>query len=110
VERRQADSFVEHNWTSSGAKRQGRRTTVRHMDLAIYIHALHLQQDITIELLEVTRLGRGQHEFVFDDPNDIVAELQVAFVNDRKVANLMAAQRSLKTIMRERTNEGPNSR
>jgi len=80
------------------------------MDLAIYIHMLHLQKEIEIHLLSVSRLGRGQHEFVFDDPDDIVSRLQVAFVNDRRAANLMAAQRHLKTIMRERSRERPGNR
>jgi len=80
------------------------------MDLAIYIHMLHLRKDVTLEILEVWRLGRGQHEFLFDDPDDIVPRLQTAFANDRGAANIMAAQRSLKTIMRERARERTGKR
>lgn len=76
------------------------------MDLAIFLHMLHLTRQQELPLREVSRLGRGHHEFVFYDPGDVVLKLRTEFVNSPVVAGLLHAQRDLKAIMRDKTRNG----
>ena len=105
-----ADRWTKHDWHCPGAWRNGRQTTVVNLDLAIYLHMLHEQQQVYLKIAEVWRVGRGRHEIVFDDPDDIVWKLQLDFVNDPLAAGLMSSQKRLKTIMRERARERPGDR
>jgi hypothetical protein len=80
------------------------------MDLAIYIYMLCNTGKIDLKIAKVFKISRGKHEFVFEDPNDVISKLQLEFANDRTAAGLMAAQRQLKIIMRERARERPDRR
>jgi hypothetical protein len=73
------------------------------MDLAIYCHMQHRLGKIELPVLEVWKAGPGRHEIVFDDPHDVVSKLEMEFTNSPEAANFAAAQRSLKSIMREKT-------
>lgn len=97
---------VDHDWKSAGAERRGHRTIVTSMDLAIYCHMQHLQGRCDLPVVSVTYVSRGRHEIVFEDPRDVVSKLESEFANDRVAAGFAAAQRSLKSILRERCERG----
>jgi len=78
------------------------------MDLAIYCHMLHKLGKVKLPVVDVVRLSRGRHEFVFDDQDGIIRSLEVQYANSEE-ANLLAAQKSLKQIMRTRL-EGSHER
>jgi hypothetical protein len=99
--------MVKHDWESNGARRRGDRTTVTNMDLAIYCHMLHRLQKVQLPVLMVWKVDRHRREIVFSDPDDVISGMEARFINSPEAAAFAAAQRSLKSIMRERERERP---
>jgi hypothetical protein len=73
------------------------------MDLAIYCHMQHKLKRFALPVLDVCKVGPGRHEIVFDDPDDVISRLELEFTNSAEASNFAAAQRSLKSIMREKS-------
>lgn len=68
---------------------------------------LHSVGLVDLPIVRVQRLGRGCHEIAFEDPDDVISNLELEFTNRgghgeaAKWARAFAdAQRNLKSIMR----------
>ena len=82
------------------------------MDLAIYCHMLHKLGLADLRIVDAVRIGPGKHEFIFEDPNGVIRDVEVQFANGRD-ASFAEAQRSLKLIMRKKlkdNHEGSSTR
>lgn len=75
------------------------------MDFAIYLHMLHMLGKAQLPIVVVWRVGRGRHEIVFDDPDDVISGMEADFVNSPEAANFAAAQKSLKSILRDKARD-----
>ena len=103
---------MARNKISAVVERDGDRIYVTHMDLAIYCHMLHRLGHAQLPILDVIRVTRGKHEFVFEDPNGVIREVELQFANGRDSC-FAEAQRSLKSVMRDKygaKHEGSSSR
>ena len=96
-------------WRSAGARREGDYTTVTNMDLAIYCHMKDRLREVTLKVEAVYRVTQQRHEIVFYDPDDVISRLENDFVNSQEAWAFAAAQRSLKSIMREKETRARSS-
>lgn len=69
------------------------------MDLAIFCHMLHKLGKYTLPIADVLRVSKSKHEFIFEDPNGVIRDVELQFANGRD-SSFADAQRSLKLIMR----------
>lgn len=95
-----ADAARRAIWVSAVVKRDGDYAIVLDLDLAIYCHMLHKLGTINLPIVDVIKVGWGQHEVIFHDPKNLIRKLEVEFANSRPHNNFASAQRSLKRVMR----------
>ena len=103
---------MARNRISAVVEKEGDRVYITHMDLAIYCHMLHKLRQAHLPILDVIRVSQGKHEFVFEDPNGVIREVELQFANGRD-SSFAEAQRSLKLVMRDKfgaKHEGSSTR
>ena len=88
-------------YRSAAVSRSGTKSIVSDMDFTIYCHWRRRRDpSLNLKLIDAIRLSPGEHEFFFEDPDDVIRKLEIDYANS-EASDLLNCQRDIKRFLRD---------